>query len=356
MSHEIRIKPGVLIMERRDGLFIGHISDQLILPDLKFRALLRALHDWQSINCLVERNHDISVREINTLIEQLHAKYFLEKRMLNVLPKEIVISHMNEIGLAIAPLLLEEMFQVSTLDKRLVHLKDVRGAFVRVANQRDSFDNILASQFRELINSGNLKADSKRGSYNAMQPPHLVSGQRESVSESVGGVESVGSVKGFDSFGIHENSLVLITTYPEPELLAFLMEHQITHLFVSATALGALIGPLVHPGVSPCFHCIELHRSERDPQWQSVALTLFSDRMEQVPMANAHLTSALTAEFIRSLAVNTRILEHVGRTSAFSLQSATSDTGWGIREEGHTWSFHPECSCHWKGALSTRAQ
>ena len=73
-------------------------------------------------------------------------------------------------------------------------------------------------------------------------------------------------------------------------------------------------------------------------------------------MANAHLTSALTAEFIRSLAVNTRILEHVGRTSAFSLQSATSDTGWGIREEGHTWSFHPECSCHWKGALSTRAQ
>lgn len=263
---------------------------------------------------------------------------------------------MNEIGLAIAPLLLEEMFHVSTLDKRLVHLKDVRGAFVRVANQKDSFDDILAAQFRELINSGNVKADSKKGSYNAKQPPHFISGQRESASESAESVKGVGSVKGFDNSGIHENALVLVTTYPEPELLAFLMEHQITHLFVSATALGALIGPLVHPGVSPCFHCIELHRSERDPQWQSVALTLFSDRMEQVPMANAHLTSALTAEFIRSVARTPSTAARVARTSAFSVQSATSDTGWGVREEGHTWSFHPECSCHWKGALSTRAQ
>lgn len=356
MNHEIRIKPGVLIIERRDGLFIGHISDQLIFPDMRFRALLRALHNWELIDHIIDLNHDISVEEIKKLIEQLHAKHFLEKRILSELPQEIVISHMNEIGLAIAPLLLEEMFHVSTLDKRLAQLKDVRGSFVRVANQKDSFDNILASQSRELINSGNLKADSKKGSYNAKQPPHLVSGQRESASESTESVKGVGSVKGFDNSGIHENALVLVTTYPEPELLAFLMEHQITHLFVSATALGALIGPLVHPGVSPCFHCIELHRSERDPQWQSVALTLFADRMEQVPMANAHLTSALTAEFIRSVARTPSTGARVARTSAFSVQSAISDTGWGVREEGHTWSFHPECSCHWKGALSTRAQ
>ena len=338
MDQQIRIRPGLICIERTDGFFIGHVDNQIILSDLKLKPLIRRLHEWQSLDEIIHDNSDLPLEAIQNLIEQLHGKNFLEKRVSGPSKKEIVISHMNEIGLALAPILFEEGFDISTLDQSSVHLADVRGAFIRVANHRESFQEILGSQLREIINSGNLKGVAGKvfndSSSRSLQSSALIEQAKENRNEVI----------------------ALVTAYPEPELLAFLMENHVAHLFVSTTPFGALIGPFVKPGKSPCFHCIELHRSERDTQWQSIALTLFSDRRAQSPMGQALFAAALAEDALHSIIRGEFAHETVARTWAVYLPSANSDSSWGIREEDHIWSFHRECSCHWGSELSTRAQ
>lgn len=359
MSYEIRIRPGVLIIERKDGIFVGHVGDQLILPDLHLRAVLRRLLKWQSIEEIHYESAEVTPEDLTNVVKQLHMKNFLEKRNPGVLEPEIVITHMNEIGLAVAPQFYEDGFSVSTWDKRNVQLADVHGAFVRVANHKETFQEILSSQLREMINSGHVLKNADRtpstsslnSSVNAPLHSTLHTSRRDSRFKN--------PPSGAELRDNREQLIALVTTYPEPELLAFLMENQITHLFVSATAFGALIGPLVEPGKSPCFHCVELHRSDRDPHWQNVALTLFSDRFDRAPAASTHLASAITADFVRSLVRNERVHQPLARITTFHLPSAapiTHDWQPRIREEGHTWTFHPECSCHWNGGLSTRVK
>ena len=341
MDQQIRIRQGLICIERADGFFIGHVGNQIVFSDLQLKPLFRRLKDWHSFDEIIRENNDLPIETIQSIIEQLHGKNFLEKRVNGSIKKEIVISHMNEIGLTLAPNLFEEGFAVSTLDQSFVQLGDVRGAFIRVENQRESFQEILESQIREIINSGNLKGATGKA-FNHSSP------------RTWQGRDLLGQVK--ESGESKSEVTALITSYPEPELLAYLMENQVAHLFVSTTPFGVLIGPFVQPGKTPCFHCIELHRSERDWQWQSVALMLFSDRRERPPMAQALFAAALAEDALHSLFRGEFANWGFAQTWAFYLPSANSDPTWGIREEEHIWSFHRECSCHWKSELSTRAK
>ena len=243
-----------------------------------------------------------------------------------MLVPEIVITHMNEIGLAVAPQFYEDGFSVSTWDKRNVQLADVHGAFVRVANHKETFQEILSAQLREMINSGHVLKNADRTPSTSSLNSSVNSPLNSTLHTSRRDSRFKNPPSGAELRDNREQLIVLVTTYPEPELLAFLMENQITHLFVSATAIGALIGPLVEPGKSPCFHCVELHRSDRDPHWQNVALTLFSDRLDRAPTASAHLASAITADFVRSLVRNERVHQPLARITTFHLPSAAPIT------------------------------
>ena len=341
MHRELRILPGLICIQRSDGYFIGHLNDQIIFPNVNLIPLLRKLQTWQTFQNLKEIsdiNQEGCEGEVTTLLEQLEAKGFLEWRNTQSQQKEIIISHMNEIGLALAPILYEEGFAVATLDKRSVRLSDVRGSFIRVANLGEKFDSVLNSQIREIINS--------RGGLNYSERNLcIINNQmldRNSQETQVNPIE--------------QKTLVVITSYPEPELLASLMEREIPHIFVSTAPGGAYLGPLVRPGQNPCFHCIELHRSDRDRKWQNVALTLFTDRLINAPMASALFAAAIAAQCVLASVREEITLEQSARTTIFRIPDLRSNSEKEIREESHTWNFHPSCSCHWEGGLSTRAR
>jgi hypothetical protein len=267
MDRELRINPGLVCIERSDGYFVGHLNDQLLFPNVNLTSLLRKLQTWQPYKTLkdIAVTHQIGSEDsVNKLLEQLDAKGFLEWRSVEIQQPEIFISHMNEIGLALAPILFQDGFAVETFDQRTVRFSDVRGSFVRVANHGEKFDSVLNSQVREIINSG-----------------HSIHSAEYSLGRNSGATNYQSADKNSHKplkDQQEQKKFVVVTAYPEPELLASLMEGEIPHLFIFSVPGGAFIGPLVRPGKNPCFHCIELQRSDNDRNWQNVALTLFSDR------------------------------------------------------------------------------
>ena len=58
---------------------------------------------------------------------------------------------------------------------------------------------------------------------------------------------------------------------------ATLLGAGIAHLAATAGADRAVVGPLVIPGRSACLRCLELHRTDRDPLWPTVAAQLAAD-------------------------------------------------------------------------------
>ena len=317
MTDYIRLKENVLVIPQNESIFVGHLDVKLQFSDTSILSLLRELKLWCNLKDLSVR-HKESQNVLYALLSELNRSNLLEKRNKFHLNKEVVISHMNEIGLLISAMLIEEGLQVATLDKRVATFSDVRGQLVQVANVGDRFQDILDAQRREIINSGNKSI----------------------------GLENEERVRAESARS------VLITTYPEPELLAYLMAEGIDHLCVIGTANGVQIGPFVRPGVTPCFHCIELHKSDQDDQWLTVAATLFSKRLLRISMQHALLGATLGAKFVMG-----EFAHHIDAqtTMIYFNQNPVSDY-WGFREERHTWSFHPKCSCHWSRALSTRAK
>lgn len=49
-----------------------------------------------------------------------------------------------------------------------------------------------------------------------------------------------------------------------------LMGEGITHLPVVIREADVVIGPLVHPGRTPCVRCVDLHEVDRDPSWPAL--------------------------------------------------------------------------------------
>ena len=158
-------------------------------------------------------------------------------------------------------------------------------------------------------------------------------------------------------------SVAVITTYPEPELLARLMSEGTTHIFVASTPTGVRIGPIVVPGITPCFHCIELHCSDGNLQWHQIATTLFITRFQPIPMPRALLAASAVAELFLEIQGRYTLSEIAHGASGkimsltFPLATFNSKTGvtqpFGVGSEPSSpeidlrWEFHPDCSCHW---------
>src|SRR4051794_41466172 len=59
---------------------------------------------------------------------------------------------------------------------------------------------------------------------------------------------------------------------PVPEVVAGV--RGVPHLFVQVRETTALIGPLVVPGRSTCWRCVQIARADRDPCWPALAAQL----------------------------------------------------------------------------------
>lgn len=326
MSERVKFKAGIIIVKQNDGLFVGHLHDYEIFTDVHILPIIYALREWTPIDQLLITHSD-EFTTITHLIARLEDKNFLERSRALKSTLTLIISHMNELGTLLAPILIEKGHSVTTLDNRSSQISDVRGHYLRISDAGAPFKQIIAAQKREIRNSGNQRHSSEQD-----ESDLFLFGQSLAPKS-----------------GIPHRALVLITTYPEPELLASLMESGIDYFCAFSTPSGAIIGPFVRPGVTPCFHCIELTRSSSDGEWQKVAATLFIERYTKVEMAPALLTTALLVEKIG------RVLEGEFPHDGFTESSAISFTGGQRAPElaplAHrtwSWGFHPECSCHWR--------
>jgi bacteriocin biosynthesis cyclodehydratase domain-containing protein len=104
------------------------------------------------------------------------------------------------------------------------------------------------------------------------------------------------------------------------------------------------IGPLVRPGGSPCWHCLELHRNDRDPAWPVLAAQLATARP-------GTQSCALTTSIAGAAYAAEEVLSYVdGRQ--WRTDGAAVEIGRPGEVRRRTWSPHPRCGCLRKRPIS----
>lgn len=118
-----------------------------------------------------------------------------------------------------------------------------------------------------------------------------------------------------------------------------LMASDIEHLSVVVREKDAVVGPLVHPGVSACLRCLDLHRSDLDERWPMVATQLSvlprSGPRPEDPLLAA-LAGATAAAQVVALIDGSPVLT-VGATLELRLSDGCA--------RRRTWPVHPQCGC-----------
>ncbi len=100
-----------------------------------------------------------------------------------------------------------------------------------------------------------------------------------------------------------------------------------------------VVGPLVRPRASACLRCIDLHRTDRDPGWPSLAAQLTAEA-PGVTACDAGLALAVAAQAVREALAfldGTRPPGSLGGT----LELSPADWRWRRR----SWQVHPDCPC-----------
>ena len=116
----------------------------------------------------------------------------------------------------------------------------------------------------------------------------------------------------------------------------------VVHLSILVRETSVVVGPLVLPGRSPCLRCLDLHRSERDPQWPLVLAQLLAAQ-QQRHAPSEETTLALSAAALAALQV-------LGYLDGVAVPAAVSTTLEIDLPDGlithRPWSVHDRCGCH----------
>src|SRR5690606_16241365 len=119
----------------------------------------------------------------------------------------------------------------------------------------------------------------------------------------------------------------------------------LAYLAVSVRDGTAVVGPLVPPAGSPCLNCLDLHRTDRDPEWPALAAQLATDPRPPV-------CAAVTAVIAGGVAAG-EVLRWIDGVTP-DTQGATLEITTGSRPRRRSWPPHPECGCgrrpRWRGA------
>jgi bacteriocin biosynthesis cyclodehydratase domain-containing protein len=135
---------------------------------------------------------------------------------------------------------------------------------------------------------------------------------------------------------------VLLTdaTVADPVLSAGLAATELPHMMVHAAEGTGVVGPLVVPGRTSCLRCVDLHNTDTDPCWPTLAAQLAA-HPQPADLASAQATAAFAA----------------GQALRFLHGCTGGDTElpvWGAAVEidvftGRTsrveWHPHPRCPC-----------
>ena len=133
--------------------------------------------------------------------------------------------------------------------------------------------------------------------------------------------------------------VVADTLEPDRLVTADLLRHDAAHLVVRPRLGGALVGPLVVPGVTACLHCCDLTRRDADPDWPAVLAGLQLDHATYTAPATDWTVAMTVVQVLGFLA------GHRTETYGATLELAGFAMAW------RRWPAHPECGCRWPDSL-----
>lgn len=117
----------------------------------------------------------------------------------------------------------------------------------------------------------------------------------------------------------------------------------VAHLGVLHLGAAAVVGPLVRPGQTACLRCLDLHRTDRDPEWPRLLPQLAAPPggpRRPEPPALAALAAAVA---VQQVLAQLRGHDPAALDATLELDGAGA---LGVRP----WSAHPACGCTWADA------
>jgi hypothetical protein len=124
----------------------------------------------------------------------------------------------------------------------------------------------------------------------------------------------------------------------DPERRAALHARCAAHLVVQVADGHSIVGPLVLPGLTSCLRCADLHRLDRDPAWEALAVQL-----AVAPRHRAASEVALASVAGGLAAVQALEFLDGGRPATVEATLEMQLPDWRLRRR--SWPIHPECGC-----------
>ncbi|TNM60023.1 thiamine biosynthesis protein ThiF [Streptomyces sp. NP160] len=119
-----------------------------------------------------------------------------------------------------------------------------------------------------------------------------------------------------------------------------LVREGVPHLGVLHLGAAAVVGPLVRPGDSACLRCLDLHRTDRDPEWPRLLPQLAAPPGGPRRPEPADLAALAAAVAVQQVLAQLRGHEPAALDATLELDGAGA---LGVRP----WSAHPACGCTW---------
>jgi bacteriocin biosynthesis cyclodehydratase domain-containing protein len=138
--------------------------------------------------------------------------------------------------------------------------------------------------------------------------------------------------------------VVLAPSSREPlDELAALVRGDVPHLVAEVRDGVAVVGPLVLPGSTACLRCLDLTRTDLDPDWPALAAQL-STPARATPACDGPLAVAVAAQ--AALQALTLLDGQAPATVGGTLELTLPDWRWRRR----SWAPHSACGCQWPAA------
>ena len=354
-----RLKVGVLVSPRADGLFVGTFDDALIIDLPGARAALALCDGSKSINSiatsigiltsdLIELISTLNCSSLVTFEKISNQKLLPEMQLIDWyqqlspigrqesmekrINETIYISKLNRVGFALSGILLASgVGAVISDDNRKITIADIVGGYLRLSDVGRARNEVLIDQSRE-----------------------------NTQSKNVNNLSNVSNVNHLNQ--IKKSTLIISTSPPDPELLAEWMRGGTPFFLIDGLDRDNLtFGPFVNPGKDACPRCIDLHCLDRDPNWNSVSLAHFLDRRRELSSPLAMLGASVGAIFALAQLDQLAHLDRFNsmgpaiqgideRSSQFQLRGKTIT--YSASELMHPiirrWSRHPLCGCSWQ--------
>jgi hypothetical protein len=359
-----RLKVGVLVSPRTDGLFVGTFDDALIIDLPGARAALALCDGSKSINSIAT-SVGILASDLIELISTLNCSSFVtfgkisnqkllpemqlmdwyqqsssigqQESMEKRLTSTVFVSKLNRIGFALSGILLASgVGTVISDDNRKITIEDIVGGYLRLSDVGRTRDEVLIDQSRENAQSKNVNNLS-----------HVNHGSNPNQ--------------------VKNSSLIIATSPPDPELLAEWMRGNTPFFLIDGLDRDNLtFGPFVNPGKDACPRCIDLHCLDRDPNWNSVSLAHFLDRRRELSSPLAMLGASIGAIFALAQLdqlVHPDRVDQMSRMDSMDQNKAENQRSSQFQLRGKTitysaselthpiirrWGRHPLCGCSWQ--------